>query len=301
MKRFYTILIVIILITAGAEAAENTGFSFLKFVPSARYSAMGEAGSADLKTDNYSFINPGAGVYNPVSWRFNVTYYSWIQDINYMDVSVSKNFGDFYLGFSAGKLTVSDMERREEPTLEPIGMFSAYDFGALFSAGYKISDRMSAGANIKYVYEKIDVHDASTYLFDFYGFYQELVKGLNVSLSLKNIGSSDAMIEEDIELPTGFGAGFSYRLDNLVKEYGLLMNLDVESYSKEDVHIKLGLETEISDFRIRGGYKTGFDSQGISAGIGYRFMENYGFDYSYVPFSNDLGGTHRISISAVIR
>ena len=46
---------------------------------------------------------------------------------------------------------------------------------------------------------------------------------------------------------------------------------------------------------LRFGYRSGWDNQNVSAGIGVKAGQ-FRLDYAFVPFYSDLGETHRVSL-----
>ena len=46
---------------------------------------------------------------------------------------------------------------------------------------------------------------------------------------------------------------------------------------------------------LRVGYKSGYDSQGLTAGAGITW-QGYTFDYAFQDVGNDLGNAHRFGV-----
>jgi hypothetical protein len=63
----------------------------------------------------------------------------------------------------------------------------------------------------------------------------------------------------------------------------------------DDIRVNTGIEVDYrSLIAFRGGYKWGYDTQRLTAGLGVAYS-GVSVDYAYVPY-RELGGSHRISL-----
>src|SRR5690606_35519332 len=147
------------------QSAGNTGLSFLKYGFGARNISMGDAGTALSNDLTALFYNPAKLA---LTERSEVLFMhnEWIQDVRSEVIGAkTTTWGlPFALGFNV--TSVDGIEFREIPG-EPVTTFDAnYFFGSL-STGFFVTDEISLGASIKYLYEGLLNDEASGFGFDF--------------------------------------------------------------------------------------------------------------------------------------
>ena len=108
-------------------------------------------------------------------------------------------------------------------------------------------------------------------------------------------GCSDK--DESFKLPSVVTLGLSYRPEKLQFESGgLLLGVDLSKPVDNRLRIHLGGEWHLQDLvALRTGYGIGYDERGLAAGLGLH-QGRWTIDYAWVPYSSDLGDTHRISL-----
>ncbi len=295
MKKIF-LVIILSATTMFAQTAGNSGMSFLKNGFGARNIAMsdlGVIGVNDLTALNY---NPAllADYQNP---QIMLTHNQSIQDVSSKLVGAS--FSLFGLPFAVGvnNTTINDLEVRTTASDVPQSTFNAhYMFGSI-STGFKIVENISAGVTAKYIYENIFSDESGGYAFDFGLSYSNIIDGLGVGVSLKNIGSISELRNKATELPTDFRIGAAYSMG--IQSIKSVLNVigGVQKYlDTDDTHIHTGGEIFYDNvIAVRLGYVTGYESKGLTTGLGL-YWKGLNFDYAFTPYSYSLGSSHTISL-----
>ena len=294
MKKIF----LIILLSVGtlvAQSAGNSGLSFLKNGFGARNIAMsdlGVVGVNDLTALNY---NP-ALLSRYQSPQVMLTHNQSIQDMSAQLVGASFSLWGLPFAVGVNTTSINDIEVRTQPG-EPQSSFNAhYLFGSL-STGFKIYENLSFGVTTKYVYENLFSDEAAGWAFDFGLSYFDIIDGLDIGASYRNIGSLDKLRNETTTLPADLRFGLAYGLD--INSINSLVNFigGIQKYTEtDDTHIHAGGEVFYdSIIALRLGYMTGYDSKGLTAGLGL-YWEGINFDYAFTPYSYGLGSAHTISL-----
>ena len=293
----FRIVILIFLLTSlsFAQSAGSSGLAFLKFGFGARNIAMGDAGSSASNDLSALFYNPSrlaSFEKNEVMFMHN----EWIQDVRSEIGGIKWNM--FNLPFAVGfnVTTVSDIEVRDRPG-EPISKFNAnYFFGSL-SSGFTIIGDLDFGLTLKYLYESLLNDEANGFGFDFGLNYQTPIEGLTASTVIKNIGSMNALRNEDTKLPTElrFGGAYEFGLETTKMDFVLVGEFQ-KYLDNDDIHLAGGGEVVYNKvFAGRVGYQSGYESRGFTGGVGISWGA-LRLDYAYMPFSLGLGNANLFSI-----
>lgn len=291
-------IVLIIIISATvvySQSAGSSGLSFLKFGFGARNIAMGDAGTAlsnDLTSLFYNPANLALTDKSEVLFMHN----QWIQDVSSEVIGVKTELWNipFALGFNV--TSVNNLEYRTIPG-EPISKFDVnYFFGSL-STGFFVTDEISFGASLKYLYEGLLNDEASGFGLDLGIHYLLPFKGLTASSVLKNIGSMNALRNEATKLPTEFRLGVAYTYNLEDSKFDFTGGAEFQKYlDAEDNHFNFGGEVLYNKLiAARAGYQTGYESRGFTAGIGLMWG-NLKFDYAFLPFSFGLGNANLFSL-----
>ena len=102
---------------------------------------------------------------------------------------------------------------------------------------------------------------------------------------------------EKFSLPTVYKLGLNYS-PSLFRFHGghLAVAMDLSKPTDNQLRVHWGAELLwIERIALRSGYQMGYDEKGLSAGLGVR-QGRFRIDYAFVPYSSDLGTTHRISL-----
>ncbi len=290
-----TVLVLLSTMSVYSQSAGNTGLSFLKYGFGARNIAMGDAGTALSNDLTGLFYNPAKlALTNKSEVLF--MHNQWIQDVSSEVIGAKTVLGGipFAVGFNV--TSIDGIEYREIPG-EPITEFDANYFYGSLSTGFFVTDEISFGAGIKYLYEGLLNDQASGFGFDLGLNYLLPFEGLTTSAVIKNVGSMNSLRSESTKLPTEFrlGTAYAYNLEDL-KLY-FICGLEYQKYLGTDVnHLNFGAEVLYNRlFAIRAGYQTGYESRGFTAGIGLMWG-NLKFDYAFLPFSYGLGNANLFSL-----
>jgi hypothetical protein len=294
MKKIFIIILLISSISL-AQSAGNSGLAFLKFGFGARNIAMGDAGAA--ASNDLSALH-----YNPsrlVSFENNEVMFmhsEWIQDVRSEVGGVKWNMFNvpFAIGFNV--TTVSDIEVREKPG-EPISKFNANYFLGSLSSGFAVIQNLDFGATIKYLYEGLLNDEATGFGFDAGLNYKTPVEGLTASAVIKNLGSMNALRNEETKLPAEFRVGGAYEFRIEEAKLDFILAGEFQKYiDTDDIHLIGGGEAVYNKvFAARVGYQSGYEARGFTGGVGLSWG-SLRLDYAFLPFSLGLGNANLFSI-----
>jgi hypothetical protein len=168
--------------------------------------------------------------------------------------------------------------------------------------------RLSVGATVKKISEKLGNDAASCYAYDA-GLLLVLPHHFHAGASAMNMGGKEKFVEETYKLPSSlrFGLAKDFRTINDVMVFTLAS--DIVKYSDRDSYVATGLETDVMRmFQLRIGYQTRKDSGSrISGGFGMTFdrladknsfLRGARVDYSYLDYGS-LGVTHRLGVQFI--
>ncbi len=279
-----------------AQTAGNSGEAFLKNGFGARNIAMsdlGVVGVNDLTSLNY---NPAllAEYKNP---QLMLTHSQSIQDMSTQLVGASFSLYGIPFAVGVNATTIDGLEVRTKDSTNPESIFNAhYMFGSI-STGFYIMDNLSVGTTIKYIYENLFADEAEGFAFDLGVSCKNIIAGLDFGASIKNLGSVSKLRNEATKLPTDLRIGLAYSSD--VQSINSILSVigGVQKYTDtDDTHIHAGAEVLYDGLlALRLGYMTGYDSKGLTAGLGI-VWQGINFDYAFTPYSYALGTAHTISL-----
>ena len=301
MKKAILILVMLPLLSASyghaqlPTEAETAGASFLKFGMGARAAGMGEAFTAVSADVSSVYWNP-AGLAELEGVWATFMHNRWFQDISTEFFASAFKVSKNTLAFSFTINTVPDIERRESATTEPLSYFDAHQVALGASWARQIAHRIDLGLTLKWLHEEIDIHRASGIGFDFGGIYS-FGDRFNLGFAILNLGPSMKFEEQEYPLPSFYkiGAVFTGSENRLRGDYAFA--LDLVKPKDEDLRVHTGAEYTLpQNFTLRLGYQFGYDEKGFTVGLGFK-IKRYGIDYAFVPYSSDLGNTHRISLN----
>ena len=259
----------------------STGLAFLKLGAGARAIGMGDAYVA---VENVDVL---------------LMHSEWFQGIRYEFAGGVQSDGRQAFGLGlVGLYTDEIEEREEEPDADPVGTFRVFDFSVTGSYARRLTERFDVGGSIKYLNETIAEHSATGFAVDLGAIYRvPMVPGLSAGLAVQNLGPQMRFRVDGFDLPvlSRVGAALEIPVEALNGDLTLVGDALVP-IADGDVKIHGGMEFEYGGvFALRFGYRTGWDNQNVSAGLGAK-VRNFRLDYAYVPFYSDLGDTHRFSL-----
>jgi len=278
-----TALTMLILFAINAQAV-----SLLDINPDGRSAAMGEATSPLSEGAIGMWNNPaGLAAGNFGSAAFGS--HKWIADVTGTHIAGSLRVQEWGVGVTVRSAGTENLEARETPILQPQGTFGVRESDFGFGLARNIGDKFRVGANSTYRYSRIEDDVANQWLYGFGAQYQAM-HNLHTGLSMQytNGGNGDnkgsfvpnAGLEYDYDLPAG--AIVSGAADLRIEENKMRGGVGAEF-------------TMLHMLSVRGGYQFGYDSQGISYGVGACWKQ-LKISLGIVPFSNDLGTTTRVSV-----
>ncbi len=295
MKKLIAALLIISNIIF-AQSAGNTGLSFLKVGSDARnvaLSDLGVVGINDITALNY---NP-AQLTKITSPQLSFAHNKFFED------AASEIFSAGFLAFGfpvvigINTTSISNIEVREKPG-PAVSTFDAHYFMGSLSSAYKIGKKFSIGFSAKYLYENLFTEDATGFGLDFGATYFNLIDGLELGASIKNLGSMNKLKNESTKLPQDFRIGAAYSIEAASAKTVINFIGGFQKYvDTEDNHLHIGAEGIYDGFlSVRAGYATGYDSKSFTAGVGVKWQK-FNFDYAYVPFLRGLGDSQIISLA----
>jgi hypothetical protein len=317
---------------AWSQKVGSTSMQFLKVMPCARATAMGDAYSVLASGAEAVFWNP-AGVAFVQNHEVSLTYLKWIFDTQQGALSYAMSLGSWgsmglqvqYVDFGEFDEALWVSPYRDD--IEYPGLTgntfrpSAYVVG--LSYAYRLTDKFSTGLTAKFAHESL--YNGKTYMattsqgnqlevntwanglmFDFGIWYNTGFRTIRIAASVQNFGANVRYAKETNPIPLALRAGVAADVvgpsalllpseDNRV---GVAFDLFQPNDYAQQGHI--GVEYEFANTAaIRVGYKLNYDADGFTAGVG--FKHSFGdlrlaLDYSYAALSYELGKVHRISL-----
>ena len=278
----------------GKNDVGTSAAQFLKVDPSARSAAMADAYTGVADDIQSIYWNP-AGLARLDHPEMAATHIQWFQNVKYEYAAFAyptKDLGTW--GFAVTNLHTDDINRRTEDTDAPIDQFSASDNAYWMSYAYPLTDRLSLGANAKWIRETIDSVNANAYAVDGGLLYNTDWHGLKLGGTLQNLGSKVKFVDQADPLPLAVRLGAS--LQPIPKR--LLLSSDIIIPRDHQIGFALGGEyrKEISQGLAvcgRTGYRSDTDVSGfagVSAGGGVE-IGRLSLDFAWVPFG-DLGNSY---------
>lgn len=278
-------------------------YDFLNVGFSARPNAMGGSFSAIAKDVNALQWNP-SGLSGIGKGMLSTGLLLYVADIKFGMIQYGFSKGKNSFGFGVNYVNYGSIERRGEYN-EDLGTFSPMDI--LFLSGFSrsVTEDLTAGLSVKFVYEKIDSFVSYGAGADIGIQYLMRERNLTVALVLRNFGKElKAHYEEKGSFPFSATGGLSFHplpVFNINFDYTRIFS-DSRSIAK------LGMEWwAVPIFAIRAGYssagselKTDYGSDimaGTSFGVGFSWKK-FCLDYAVQPMV-DLGLSHSITLSHI--
>ena len=329
-SKMFCVIVLSFGLTAGSpgQGFSNVGYAganFLKIPVEPVGAAMGNSLVASAEGVTGLYWNPGAIAFTEGT-ELALSRVNWLSDTRVSFFGVAQRVGPGVIGLSVTALTMDDMEITTETSPAGTGTyFSAGSYAIGLSFGAKIIDNFSFGGTAKYVYEYIWETHASTYAFDFGSVYLTNFHNMRIGMRLANFGADGVFVGSPIDnkpdAVTQSGISYSYdpRLDRVSKEYALpqIFNVGisidpvvmeghkvtitaaVNDPNDNNSQLEFGAQYGWQDMVfLRAGYKSGFDEQNLSVGLGLKTNlagTDSRLDFAYAAFGR-LGGTSFLSL-----
>jgi len=293
-----------------AQKVGTTSLQFLKVMPTARATAMGDAFVSLASGADATFWNP-AGLTKTEVQEMTSTYTSWIFDTHLLALAYNLpigNLGNFgvqfqYIDYGTIKETRPETvdlvigangEKFFNPGLTG-RTFTPYSYLIGLSYARAITNKFSAGVTLKYAMESLwtdqvitivnsttgEATNYKTYadvlLFDFGMTYNTGFRSIQIGISVQNFGPQVTFAKTPYPAPIALRVG---TCANLIGPEALFfkdaMNRLTVAYdlfqpNDYDQQMHAGAEYSFADaVALRIGYKVSYDSEGLTYGGGVR-------------------------------
>lgn len=324
--------------TVCAQKVGSTSMQFLKVLPSARATAVGEAYSAWAAGAEAIFWNP-AGLALSQKHEISLTYTDWLFDARQGAFAYAHHLGALgavglqvqYVDFGEFEETTNERPYISDPNQPGMTGRTFRPFSYVVGVTYArhLTDRFALGLGAKYaqeslfdggtvtaqirqgVFEEVDTR-ASGILFDFGIRYETGFRSIEIASSVQNFGPNVTYAVESYPVPLLFRVGIAADLVGpnglfLGDRQGSQVRAAVDLFHPNDYaqQMHCGIEYEYAQvLSLRGGYKFFYDSDGLTLGAGLRYtLGDLGFsvDYSYGSMGDYLDHVQRFSLRMVLQ
>ncbi|MCC6727628.1 MAG: type IX secretion system protein PorQ [Saprospiraceae bacterium] len=263
MKKHLTNLLVFSALAFNAHAqivGGNNAFEFLGLPASARLTGLG-GHQITVQDDDVAFALSNPATLNPqmhgqLSFNHNFMvsdigggYFGYGHHLKKSDITL--HAGVQYLNY--GQFDATDV------TGTVIGDFKAKEQAFTIGAGRKLYERVSVGANLRYISSQFETYNADGLALDLGALFHDTVRQVSVALVLKNIGSQmQTYTGSDREpLPYEAQLGISKRLKHLpfrmtaIYRYLNRWNIRYDDPNSQEDTFLFGEDSANSDHPVR--------------------------------------------------
>ena len=343
MKKFFILLwslcaILLCALPVFAQKVGSTSMQFLKVMPCARATALGDAYSVWASGAEAVFWNP-SGLALAESQELSLTYVDWIFDTRQGALSYAAPLGDIgTVGFQFQYVDFGEFEETSlnrpfiQDTLYPgLTGRTFHPFSYLIGVTYarSLTDKFSVGLSAKYAHESLfdgqivsamvnqgAFENVKTWanglMFDLGVRYNTGFRSIQIAASVQNFGPNVEYAKESSPVPLLFRFGIAA---DMIGTNALLLSSEEDNrlsvafdlfqpndYAQQE-HV--GVEYEYAgSFALRAGYKINYDSEGLTVGGGLKHtfgLVKLSVDYSYGSIGKYLGSVQRFSLGAKIQ
>ncbi len=273
----------------------GVGASWLKVPVAPRSAALGEATVAWPGARDAAWVNPaGLALAQPQGISF--AHGRWIADIRSTAFEGRNRTARGTWLLFGNIVNVPGLERRVTASSEPLGTFSVHQLQAGAGFGTVFRGAVAVGLSAKWIYEKIHLVDGGTVALDLGLATAKPAAGFRLGVSVQNLGPGYKLGNDTVDLPTVLSAGLNRSFGIFGRQEAVRTWLAWRQIRGEGGHLALGAELHLpSGLDLRAGYQTGYESRGLSVGGGLR-LGRATLDYALVPFQQDLGQAHLVSL-----
>ena len=265
----------------GQSKTGTTIGQFLLIEPSARATAMGNAGVASNEELVSAYYNPGAiGSFKGYGVQF--THSLWLADISYDYVAASVTMGamgNLYLSATAlnsGEIAVRTVD-------QPLGTgekYSVNNFAFGLGYGRQLTDRFSAGFQVNFMQETIWHSSLSTFTFNVGTIYTLSGSGIRIGGSIANFGMPGKYSGRDMRIvydkdPGRYGDNSNLPGQMYVEDYPL----PVMFRAGIDWPLKIGRRNEVH--LAVNAFHPNDNTESISFGAEWLFMKTLALRAGY--------------------
>lgn len=296
MIRVRILFLMAAVICAAQSMAANAGLALMKIEQGARPVGMGAAFVSITDEPNATYFNPATAI-TARQFQGSFSHTEHWEKIQLEAFQFGGRLSDRW-AFHGGLryATIDGLEARTDvPSDDPLFEFNSHDVAVKAGLAWQLSRRVAIGVAGGWFLEEVEGFRGSSFNLDF-GVVAQINEALAVGASAVNVGSDFNLTKtgqvgsRDIELPTTYRVGGSYRFD------AYLAALDIV-YLDDDIHAHVGAEAQIHElFQLRAGYMANYDTKNFSAGASFT-KRDLSVDYAFVPFTDNLGTSHQFSVS----
>lgn len=336
MKSFVTTIVLVCFAAlasvpdaSGQESEQKrlaqTGMKFLSVSVHARAAAMADAMTAQEASSIAMLYNPATMANMNYDLDVALGQTQWLAGTSYNMATVAYRpaagrYGTVGLSLVAvdyGEHFLETIRADNEQGFLDLGSYSPSAMAVGLGYARALTDRFSAGANLKYVTQSLgeatmsadgdsrqtEDFSRNTLAVDFGVLYRTGIRSLNFAISARNFSREITYAEENFELPLTFSMGVSANLFELSgyssSTHALLMTVQAERPRDYAEQVKAGMEyTFMNTLSLRAGYLFPTDEQGINLGAGLQTDISgiaLGVDYAYTQFGT-FGTVNRLAV-----
>lgn len=289
-----------------AQKVGTTSLQFLKVMPTARATAMGDAFVTLASGSDGVFWNPSV-IANTTSIEVSGTMTLWLFDTKQNAVAAVFPFADFgTIGVQAQFVDYGAIEETRVDQLQFVGpagnqtynpgltgnSFTPTTFLVGLSYARRLTEKFSTGVTIKYASESLYnssqvtivasngvAEQVNTYarvlLFDFGMLYDTGYRSVKIGISVQNFGSQVKFAREAYPAPMAFRLGTAADLIGtealLARDESNRLTVAYDLFQPNDYQRQMhyGIEYVWKNvLALRGGYKMDYDTEGLTFGGG---------------------------------
>lgn len=301
MRRILPLALILVLGAAPPACADPAGFAFLEVPAGARAAALGGAYASLAQGASAVFWNP-AGLTGTRGVEIDATHAELFEGLRDEQFALAgRLFGGGLAGSVRAQYSEAIPERDALGNL--IGTFGSHDLEFALGYGRQVAPQLTVGGNAKYVRERIANASAATVAFDAGAGWEPGLAGLRLAATALNMGPAaaftiDGLKGDPVPLPVAFQTGASYTraLDATLAISGAVEGRFTRGRTGLGM-IGLELAAPAAGAAVRVGWRANDTASSLSLGAGYA-AHALRLDYAFVPYNDELGDTHRISIAA---
>jgi len=338
VKKISVIIVALALMLPIALSAKPFGktgtaaLQFLKLGVDARAIGMGEAYTAVTDDISSTFWNP-AGLAPANQNQAFFSHTNWPANIYHEYAAASYTNGVNTFAAYGSVLHMDKIDITDEDFFGPTGeqfTNSSMAFGINYAQVF--TNKFSAGIGVKYLRENLYEFAVNSYAFDVGSMYNTGWKNVKIGMALRNFGpdirylvdddedgsndedpfdlfdnDGDGLVDEDgqeldSKIPMSFSLGISGDIQRTDTTHWIA-SLQLDNVIDRMETWNLGTEYKMSNLFLRAGYQFNYDTNGLSAGVGYQIASSFAIfniDYAYTdmgPLAENLfKSAHRLSI-----
>lgn len=320
LKRKYIFLLFCMIFTLSSstdvfafEKVGVTSFQFLKVMPGARSTALGNAYSSLAHGADAMFWNP-AGLIKSNKFGISASHIDWFLDTQHFSfsgvysLSSAMSIGIMGMNVDYGEIEVTTVdalgptEEGYNPGLTGETIHPGANLVGL-AFGQRLTNKFSYGVTAKYVTENMDVKSKSILMFDGGVLFDTKFRSMVLSATIRHFGPKVTYYDKDFPLPQTLNIGISANIispqESLIgttSNHSILMAFDIVQPRDYDQQYNIGFEYSFSDILfLRSGYRINYDTGGLTLGFGIKY-KSVKMDYSYNDFGDYLDNVNRFTV-----